>query len=124
MPHVEGKVEFRDVHFGYERHRPALKNVSFTVEAGEMIGLVGHSGAGKSTTMNLLCRFYDVNEGEILIDGLPMRKLRIEDLRTQIGFVPQNTFLFSGTIAENIAYAKPGATPEEIIARRESRQRA
>ena len=115
MPHIDGKVEFRNVHFGYERHRPALKNVSFTVDAGEMIGLVGHSGAGKSTTMNLLCRFYETNKGEILIDGVPMRKLRIDDLRRQIGFVPQNTFLFSGTIAENIAYAKTGASSEEII---------
>jgi len=115
LPHIAGKVEFKNVCFGYERHRPALKNVSFTVEAGEMIGLVGHSGAGKSTTMNLLCRFYEANDGEILIDGVPMHKLRIEDLRQQIGFVPQTTFLFSGTIAENIAYAKPDATPEEII---------
>ena len=115
LPHIDGRVEYRGVHFGYERHRPVLKNVSVNVEPGEMIGLVGHSGAGKSTTINLLCRFYDVNEGEILIDGIPIRQLKVADLRRQIGLVPQNTFLFSGTIAENIAYAKPDAAREEII---------
>jgi len=77
--------------------------------------LVGHSGAGKSTTINLLCRFYDVTEGEILIDGVPIRKLKVADLRRQIGLVPQNTFLFSGTLADNISYAKPDATREEIV---------
>lgn len=115
MPYIEGRVEFRNVTFGYERHRPVLKNISFQVEPGEMIGLVGHSGAGKTTTINLLCRFYDVDEGEILIDGVPLHRIRLEDLRRQIGLVPQETLLFSGTIAENIAYAKPGATKEEII---------
>jgi ATP-binding cassette subfamily B protein len=115
MPAMEGRVEFRDVTFGYDRHRPVLKRVSFDVAPGEMIGLVGHSGAGKSTMINLLCRFYDVNEGEILIDGVPIRRIRLEDLRKQIGLVPQDTFLFSGTIAENIAYAKPGVAPDEII---------
>ncbi len=115
MPHVEGRIEFRDVTFGYESHRPVLKKVSFVVEPGEMIGLVGHSGAGKTTIINLLCRFYDVNEGEILVDGVPLKKIRIADLRHQIGIVPQDTFLFGGTIAENIAYAKPGATREEIV---------
>lgn len=115
MPAMEGRVEFKDVTFGYEPHRPVLKHVTFDARPGEMIGLVGHSGAGKSTTINLLCRFYDVDEGEILIDGVPIRNIRIEDLRRQIGLVPQDTFLFSGTIAENIAYAKPGATIEEII---------
>jgi len=115
MPRIEGHVEFRSVTFGYEPHRPVLKGVSFDVRPGEMIGLVGQSGAGKTTTINLLCRFYDADEGDILIDGVPIRKLRVEDLRQQLGVVPQDTFLFSGTVAENISYAKPGATREEIV---------
>ncbi|MCS7265422.1 MAG: ABC transporter ATP-binding protein/permease [Armatimonadetes bacterium] len=112
---VDGKVEFKDVVFGYDKHRPVLKGISFTVEPGEMVGLVGHSGAGKTTTINLLCRFYDVDEGQILIDGIDIRKIRRSDLRRQIGIVPQDTFLFSGTIAENITFAKPDAKKEEII---------
>ena len=115
MPNIAGRVEFRDVSFGYEAHRPVLKKVSFDVQPDEMIGFVGHSGAGKTTTINLLCRFYDATEGQILIDGVPIRDIRLEDLRRQIGLVPQDAFLFSGTIADNIAYAKPGATWEEII---------
>jgi ATP-binding cassette, subfamily B, bacterial len=115
MPSLRGEVAFKDVTFGYEPHRPALKHMTFEAKPGEMIGLVGHSGAGKSTTINLLCRFYDPSEGEITVDGVPLSKIRLEDLRSQIGLVPQDTFLFSGTIAENISYAKPGATKEEII---------
>ncbi|MEN6402236.1 MAG: ABC transporter ATP-binding protein, partial [Armatimonadia bacterium] len=115
MPNIVGKVEFCDVTFGYDKHCPVLKKVSLEVQPGEMIGLVGHSGAGKTTIINLLCRFYDTDEGQVLIDGVPLKQMRVEDLRHQIGVVPQDTFLFSGTIAENIAYAKPGATREEII---------
>jgi len=115
MANVEGHVQFKDVTFGYEPHRPVLRNIRFDVTPGEMIGLVGHSGAGKTTTINLVCRFYDADEGEILIDGVPIRKIRVADLRSQLGVVPQDVFLFSGTIADNIAYAKPGATREEII---------
>jgi ATP-binding cassette subfamily B protein len=115
MPEIQGKVEFHNVTFGYEPNKPVLKQLNFEVKPGEMIGLVGHSGAGKSTTINLLCRFYDVDEGEILIDGVPLRQIRLENLRSQIGIVPQDMFLFSGTIAENISYAKPSATREEII---------
>jgi len=113
---LAGAVEFQDVTFGYEKHKPALKGVSFSVRPGEMIGLVGHSGAGKSTTINLLCRFYDPQEGRVLMDGLDLRKIRQQDLRAQLGVVLQDTFLFCGTIAENVAYAKPGATREEVIA--------
>lgn len=112
---IEGKVEFQGMTFGYESHRPVLKNITFEVAPGEMIGLVGQSGAGKTTTINLLCRFYDADEGQILIDGIPLGKIRVEDLRRQIGVVPQSTFLFSGTIFDNIAYAKPEATKEEVI---------
>jgi ATP-binding cassette subfamily B protein len=115
MPQIEGHIEFREVVFGYDKHKPVLKGISFDVKPGEMIGLVGHSGAGKTTTVNLICRFYDVDEGEILIDGVPIKRIKLEDLRRQMGIVPQDTFLFSGTIAENIAYAKPDATREEII---------
>ena len=115
MPNIEGRVEFKDVRFGYDKHQPVLKNFSFEVEPGEMIGLVGHSGAGKSTTMNLVSRFYDVDEGQILIDGVPITKIKYEDLRSQIGLVPQDTILFSGTIADNIAYAKDDATREDIV---------
>ena len=115
MPDIEGRVEFKNVRFGYDRHQPVLKNFAFEVEPGEMIGLVGHSGAGKSTTMNLVCRFYDVDEGQVLIDGVPINRIKYEDLRSQIGLVPQDTILFSGTIADNIAYAKEDATHEDIV---------
>lgn len=112
---IKGRVEFVNVTFGYEKHKPVLKDINLTVEPGEMIGLVGHSGAGKSTMINLLCRFYDVDEGQILIDGVDIRDISQRELREQIGVVLQDTFLFNGTIAENIAYAKPNATREEIM---------
>jgi ATP-binding cassette, subfamily B, bacterial len=115
LPKITGLLEFRDVTFGYETNKPVLKNINFTIAPGEMVGLVGKSGAGKTTTINLLCHFYEAERGEILIDGVSMQRIRLEDLRHQIGIVPQDTFLFSGTIAENISYAKPGATREELI---------
>jgi len=116
LPHLEGKVEFRDVTFGYVTHEPVLQNINLVVEPGEMLGLVGHSGAGKSTMINLVCRFYQVDEGGLYIDGVDINKLKLKDLRSQIGVVPQESFLFSGTIADNIAYGKPNATPEQIMA--------
>ncbi|RIX59233.1 ABC transporter ATP-binding protein [Paenibacillus nanensis] len=112
---IQGSVVFEGVTYGYEKHHPVLKGVSLRVQAGEMIGLVGHSGAGKSTFINLLCRFYDTDEGSILIDGVPIRQISQSDLRRQIGVVLQETFLFDGSIADNIAYSKPDATPEEIM---------
>lgn len=115
IPRIQGKIELRNVTFGYYKYEPVLKDINLTIHEGEMIGLVGHSGAGKSTLINLICRFYDVDEGEILIDGVNIKNLRQRDIRNQIGIVLQDTFLFSGTIWENIAYAKPGATAEEII---------
>jgi ATP-binding cassette, subfamily B, bacterial len=115
LPHIKGEVEFRNVSFGYEKHVPVIKKMSLHVQPGEMIGLVGHSGAGKSTLINLICRFYDVDEGELLIDGEPVQNVRLHDLRGQIGIVPQESFLFTGTIAQNIAYARPEASREEII---------
>jgi ATP-binding cassette, subfamily B, bacterial len=116
LPRIEGRVEFKSVTFGYEPHKPVLKEVSFTVERGEMIGLVGQSGAGKSTTINLICRFYEVQEGEILIDGVNLKQIAQKDLRSQIGVVLQEPFLFSGSIYENIAFAQPGATREDVMA--------
>ena len=88
----------------------------FTVEPGEMIGLVGHSGAGKSTLINLITRFYDPNDGAIMIDGHDSRDIQVKALRQQVGVVLQDPFLFQGTIAENIGYSKPGASRREIIA--------
>lgn len=116
LPRIEGRVEFRNVTFGYDAHKPVLQNITMEIKPGEMLGLVGHSGAGKSTTINLICRFYDVQEGQILIDGVDIRKIHQQSLRSQIGVVLQDTFLFNGTVAENIGYAKPDASLEEIMA--------
>ena len=116
LRNIRGAVEFRDVHFSYDNEKNALDGVSFTVEPGEMIGLVGHSGAGKSTLINLITRFYDPNDGAIMIDGHDSRDIQVKALRQQIGVVLQDPFLFQGTIAENIGYSKPGASRREIIA--------
>ena len=115
MPDMKGDVEFRNVNFGYEPINPVLKDVSVHIEPGEMIGLVGHSGAGKTTFINLICRFYDASEGEILIDGIDVRKIAMRDIRSQIGVVLQDPFLFNGTIMDNIAYAKHDASREDVI---------
>jgi ATP-binding cassette, subfamily B, bacterial len=116
MPTIQGHIEFRNVTFGYESHKPVLKNVSLDVKPGEMIGLVGKSGAGKSTTANLICRLFEVQQGEMLVDGVNIKKIKQQDLRSQIGVILQDTFLFNGTIAENIGYAKPEASREDIMA--------
>ncbi|MCC6443842.1 MAG: ABC transporter ATP-binding protein [Armatimonadetes bacterium] len=115
MPDIKGRVEFKNVSFGYDKHKPVLKDINLEVAEGEMIGLVGQSGAGKSTTINLICRFYDVQEGQILIDGVDIRRIRLSDIRKQIGVVPQETYLFHGTIADNIAYGKRDAIKADII---------
>ncbi|HID08221.1 MAG TPA: ABC transporter ATP-binding protein, partial [Armatimonadetes bacterium] len=115
MPRIEGRIEFKDVSFGYDPAKPVLKDINLVIEPGEMIGLVGRSGAGKSTLINLICRFYDVTHGCIEIDGVDIRKIKLSDLREQIGVVLQDPFLFDGTIAENIAYGKPDATFDEIV---------
>ena len=112
---VKGAVELRNVCFRYGM-RTILQDVSLSIAPGEMIGLVGHSGSGKSTLVNLICRFYDVVEGAVLIDGVDIRSLPVAEYRRNIGLVLQEPFLFFGTIAENIAYGKPEATGEEIIA--------
>jgi ATP-binding cassette subfamily B protein len=115
MPTIQGRVTFRSVRFGYERGCTALRDIDLDVTPGEMIGVAGKSGAGKTTAMNLLCRFYDVTAGAIEIDGVDIRRIRLRDLREQIGIVPQEPLLFSGTIAENIGYGRPGAPFVEIV---------
>ena len=115
MPELEGAVHFRGASFGYDPGKPVLKEVDLEVRPGEMIGLVGKSGAGKSTLIQLICRFYDVTRGRLEIDGVDIRDIRLEDLRGQIGLVAQQSFLFDGTMADNIAYGKPGASFEEIL---------
>jgi ATP-binding cassette subfamily B protein len=112
---VKGQIELREVGFRYG-NRAVNRGINLTIKPGEMIGLVGHSGSGKSTLVNLICRFYDVSEGAILLDGVDIRSFPVADYRRNIGLVLQEPFLFFGTIAENIAYGKPHASREEIIA--------
>ena len=115
LPRIEGKVELDDVHFHYRDDQEVIQGISFTVEPGQTIALVGPSGAGKSTLVQLLHRFYDPIKGEIRIDGIPLKSAQQSSYWQQIGIVPQETILFGGTILENIEYAKPGVTKEEVI---------
>lgn len=116
MPPIVGNVDFKDVYFRYEEGVDILKGINFHVDAGESIALVGPTGAGKTTIINLLSRFYNINSGEILVDGENVEKVTLRSLRSQMGVMLQDTFIFSGTIIENIRYGKLDATEEEIIA--------
>jgi len=114
LPPITGKVEFRDVSFAYEDGRPVLHDISFTVEAGRKIGIVGSSGAGKSSIANLLLRLYDPTSGSVLVDGRDLRDVRLNTYQDQVGLVLQETHLFNGTIKENILFGKPGARDVEV----------
>ena len=114
MPQITGRVRFKDVGFAYEDGAPVLKDVSFDITPGETIALVGPTGAGKTTIVNLISRFYDVQTGTVLIDDSNVRDVSIESLRSQLGIMTQDNFLFTGTIRENIRYGKLDATDEEI----------
>jgi ATP-binding cassette subfamily B protein len=115
MTEMKGNVSLKGVTFSYEQNSTVLQDISFEVKAGEMIGIVGHSGAGKSTLTNIITRLYDVKEGSITIDGVNVKDINMRDLHSQIGIVLQDTFLFMGTISENIGYARQDATLEDII---------
>lgn len=112
---IEGKVEFRNVEFGYSKHKKIIDNVSFEIEEGKTLGIVGHTGAGKSTIANLIMRLYDSNEGGVYIDGINVKDLSFKSLYENIAIVSQETYLFIGSILENIKYAKPDATYDEVI---------
>ena len=112
---IDGRIEFDHVTFGYDPYFPVLKDVSFTIEPGEMVGIVGSSGAGKTTLVAMISRFYDANQGAVLIDDVDVRDVPMEELRQNIGVVLQTPFLFRGTLAQNIAYAKPEAPLDDII---------
>jgi ATP-binding cassette subfamily B protein len=115
MPPIRGEVEFRNVSAEYIKGQPVLKNISFVAKPGQTIAIVGPTGAGKTTMINLIPRFYDVTEGAVLIDGIDVRRVKAESLRRQIGIVLQDTFLFSTTVLENIRVGKPDASDDEVI---------
>ena len=115
LDNTKGQIVFENVSFGYTKDKLLMKNVNFTAKAEQMVAIVGPTGAGKTTLINLLMRFYDINGGRILFDGVDISKVSRKELRVNFGMVLQDTWLFKGTIAENIAYGKPDATREEII---------
>lgn len=116
LPPIKGAVSFENVSFAYEKDKPVLKNVSFDVMPGESVALVGPTGAGKSTIVSLISRFYNVEQGRVLIDGTDISKVTLHSLRSQMGIMLQDSFIFSGTIEDNIRYGKQDATMEEIVA--------
>jgi ABC-type multidrug transport system fused ATPase/permease subunit len=116
LPRIQGNVAFENVVFGYKADKPVLHDVSFTASHGQTIALVGHTGCGKSTIMNLICRFYIPQSGRVLIDGHDLGAITSDSLHRQMGIVAQSNYLFSGTVLENICYAKPDATEADVIA--------
>lgn len=116
LENVKGKIEIKNVSFKYNNNNEnVLNNISFTINPGQKVALVGPSGGGKTTLCNLIPRFYDVEDGEILVEGIDVRKIKLQSLRSNIGIVQQDVYLFSGTVRENILYGKPDATEQEII---------
>jgi ATP-binding cassette, subfamily B, bacterial len=115
LSRIKGEFEFQNIYFSYNKERPILKNVSFQVRPGDRVGIMGPTGAGKSTLVSLLNRFYDPSEGVVMVDGVNIRKYKLKDYRSQFSIVLQEPVLFSTTISENIRYGKPGATEKEII---------
>lgn len=113
---IQGNIEIENACFGYDEAEEVLRDITLSIKPGDFVGLVGKSGVGKSTLINLVMRMYDVDEGSIKIDGVDIRDISQHSLRSQIGVVLQETFLFNGTIFQNIAYAKENATREEVIA--------
>ncbi len=112
---VRGEIEFRNVSFSYIPGRPVLQNINLHIKPGETVALVGHTGAGKTTLANLILRFYDPDQGEILIDGVDIRKIKLKSLRKIVSYVPQETYLFPGTILDNIKLGRPEASDEEVV---------
>src|SRR2546425_698117 len=116
LARARGAMVFRNVSFAYDDNRPVLQSISFEIEPGTSLGIAGTTGAGKTTLVNLLTRFYDPTAGQILLDGVDLRDYKLADLRNQFAIVLQEPVLFSSSIAENIAYARPGASQEQIVA--------
>jgi len=116
LKNVKGKIEFKNVKFSYDKKQPVLEDITGMVEAGRHIGIVGSSGVGKTTLVNLLFRFYDPDGGQILLDGVNIKNIKIRSLRSKIGFVSQESIIFHKSIKDNVAFGKPGANKEEIIA--------
>ena len=115
MPPITGKVEFKDVTFSYDDGHPILNRINFTANPGETFAIVGPTGAGKTTIVNLISRFYNVDSGEVLIDDIDISKVKIHSLRTQMGIMMQDSFIFSGTIMDNIRYGNMEASDEDVI---------